>query len=459
MAKITVIMPSYNVAPYIRECMDSVLSQSLTDLEILCVDAGSEDGTFEILQSYAQQDSRIRLIRSEKKSYGYQMNLGLGEACGEYIGIVETDDYIESRMYEELYACAKENDADFVKADFDAFTTIAGEGRVFLRYFVAKGSSAAYNRLFSTQDYMDSRQSIDVFIWNGIYKRSFLEQHHIGFQETPGAAFQDCGFRYLVALYVKRGYFLRKSFYRYRRDNIGSSTYDNRCMLFNYGECAHLLEEVRGRADISDAQMRFLAKEMAVIAYRPCVALHVWGEPAEGTGEALEGFGRILREMMDEGHLRREMMEEELWVAARLLTLDFKAFATYVRVQAEILSETIRGFLKKVARAKEIVVFGGGYVGASILCLLHNNGVSNIRAFCDSDQERWGSTYRGLPLLSPKEAVDRFKEAYFIVGNESHGGEMRLQLHDLGVPESRTMIYGLHIGTLECVSMTMRFLD
>ena len=102
MPEISVIMPSLNVAPYIRECMDSVLCQSLKNIEILCIDAGSTDGTWEILEEYARKDVRVQLIRSDKKSYGYQMNLGLKAANGEYIGIVETDDYILPETFEEL---------------------------------------------------------------------------------------------------------------------------------------------------------------------------------------------------------------------------------------------------------------------------------------------------------------------------------------------------------------------
>ena len=86
--KISIIMPSLNVVEYIDECIKSVLNQTLTDIEILCVDAGSEDGTWEKLEQYASNDVRVKLIRSERKSYGYQMNLGIKAAKGEYIGIV-----------------------------------------------------------------------------------------------------------------------------------------------------------------------------------------------------------------------------------------------------------------------------------------------------------------------------------------------------------------------------------
>ena len=102
MPKVSVIMPSLNVVQYIQECMESVVRQTLSDIEIICVDAGSTDGTLEILQEFAKKDQRISIIVSDKKSYGYQMNLGLKAAKGEYIGIVETDDFIEPNMYEDL---------------------------------------------------------------------------------------------------------------------------------------------------------------------------------------------------------------------------------------------------------------------------------------------------------------------------------------------------------------------
>ena len=152
MPKVSVIMPSLNVVLYIRECIESVIHQTLKDIEIICIDAGSTDGTLEILEEYAQSDKRIRLLHSKKKSYGYQMNLGLKEAKGDYIGIVETDDYILPGMYEELYAYAVGHDAEFVKSDFDVFTTPAEGERLFLRYPIKDGSSIKYNVLFTAED-------------------------------------------------------------------------------------------------------------------------------------------------------------------------------------------------------------------------------------------------------------------------------------------------------------------
>ena len=117
-SKVSIIMPSLNVGPFIRECIDSAVNQTLTDIEILCVDAGSTDGTAEILQEYAAKDSRVHFIHSDVRSYGYQMNLGLDAATGEYIGILETDDWTEPNQFEKMYEAAKAQDADLVKSNY-----------------------------------------------------------------------------------------------------------------------------------------------------------------------------------------------------------------------------------------------------------------------------------------------------------------------------------------------------
>ena len=121
MAKVSIIIPTYNVEMYLVECMDSVVRQTLKDIEIICINDGSTDGSLEILKSYAEKDDRIIIVDKENGGYGIAMNIGLEKATGEYIGIVEPDDFVPINMYEDLYEIAKENNLDFVKADFYRF--------------------------------------------------------------------------------------------------------------------------------------------------------------------------------------------------------------------------------------------------------------------------------------------------------------------------------------------------
>ncbi len=459
MPKVSVIMPSLNVVVYIQECMDSVIGQTLKDLEILCIDAGSTDGTWEILEEYAKKDNRIKLIKSTKKSYGYQMNLGLKEASGKYIGIVETDDYILPETYEELYIYAEENNADFVKADFDVFTSRQDGERLFLKFSMKKYSNVKYHTIFSAKDYVNSKQTIDVFIWNGIYKRDFLRDNQILFQETPGAAFQDCGFRYQVALCVKRGFFVDGSYYRYRRDNINSSTYNSRCVLFNLAECKYLLSIVQSKSGICREQMRFLAREIAIIALRPYVELLQYGRPAEGTKEALEEFRIILIDFLEQDILEQSSIAPDVWLEIKMFVEKPDFYDYYARLKASIAKTAVQNFLENIAEKEHVVIFGSGYVGSCAYCMIRNNGVENVAAFCDNAQSKWGNMHMGCPVVSPEDAIGQFPEAYFIIANAVHSDEIQEQLISYGVPRQRIAAYSLSTFPLDCTNMTMRFAE
>ncbi len=455
MPKVSIIMPSLNVAPYIRECMESVICQTLKDIEILCVDAGSTDGTWEILEEYAKNDARIRVIKSEKKSYGYQMNLGIREASGEYIGIVETDDFILPRMYETLYGYAEENDAEVVKSDFDVFTTLEDGERMFLRYSLKKYSGVAYHTVVTSDTYMNRRQTIDVFIWNGIYKREFLQEHHIFFQETPGAAFQDCGFRYQVALHLQRGFFLNESFYRYRRDNVNSSTYNRKCVLFNLAECRNLIRIVQEMRGEYSEQMSFLAREIAVIAHRPYQELLTWGQPAEETKEALAEFRTILKDFIEKGILHPASVTETAWFEIRMFVENPDFYDYYTHLKAEVAAETIRSFLADIAKQEQVILFGSGFVGSCAYCLIRNNGIDHIAAFCDNDEAKWGSSYLGKVIVSPEEAIRRFPGAFFLITNAGHADEIQRQLVMLGVEKKRMRTYTYTTSPMDCTNMVM----
>ena len=107
-----------NAEQYLKQCLDSILGQTLRDIEIICVNDGSKDNSGAMLDAYAQRDDRVRVLHKENTGYGNSMNRGLDMARGEYIGIVESDDWVEPDMFEKLYQAAKAAKADVVKANF-----------------------------------------------------------------------------------------------------------------------------------------------------------------------------------------------------------------------------------------------------------------------------------------------------------------------------------------------------
>ena len=99
MPKVSIIVPIYGVEKYIKQCLDSIINQSLEDIEIILIDDGSKDNCPAIIDDYASKDTRIIAIHKENGGYGAANNVGLSIATGEYIGIVEPDDYIDKHMF------------------------------------------------------------------------------------------------------------------------------------------------------------------------------------------------------------------------------------------------------------------------------------------------------------------------------------------------------------------------
>ena len=224
MPKISVIIPIYNVEQYIRQCLDSVINQTLYDIEIICVDDGSTDQSSKILDDYAQKDSRIRVIHKKNSGYGNSINVGMDAARGEYLAILESDDVIVPEMYEELSAIGDHYNVDIVKGDFYKFTESETGNKELVPFrIVGKGM---YNRVhFLDRDRSLVMKHSLVYTWCGIYRSKFLRENHIRHNETPGASYQDNGFWFQTMSLAKTVYFVSKYYYCLRRDNPNSSIY------------------------------------------------------------------------------------------------------------------------------------------------------------------------------------------------------------------------------------------
>ena len=222
--KVSIIIPVYNVEKYLEECMESAVQQTLREIEIICINDGSTDRSPEILERYAAADPRIRLISKKNEGYGVGMNIGLENASGEYIGILEPDDFVPAEMYETLYRTAHEKDLDLIKADFFRFVS-APDGTYIKTLNRLSADPDDYGKIFDPGN-TPSALAFIMNTWSGIYKRSFIEQYRIRHNTTPGAAFQDTGFWAQTFIYAHRAMIIDTPLYMNRRDNAGSSVHD-----------------------------------------------------------------------------------------------------------------------------------------------------------------------------------------------------------------------------------------
>lgn len=238
--KVSILVPCYNVEKYLRQCLDSVVHQTLKEIEIICINDGSKDSTLDILKEYAEKDNRIIIIDKANSGYGDSMNQGLLKATGDYIGIVESDDFAELNMFEVLYNTAIQNKAEVVKSNFYAYFTKTNTNT---KTIVIPEADA--NQIICPRE----RQGIfwsAPCIWAAIYKRDFLNKNHIDFLPTPGASYQDTAFNFKVWLMVERVYLISDAFLHYRQDNENSSVNSPGkvfCVCDEYHEIEHYAKE------------------------------------------------------------------------------------------------------------------------------------------------------------------------------------------------------------------------
>ncbi len=218
---VSIVMPIYNAMPYLTQALDSAINQTLSNIEIICVNDGSRDNSLEVMSEYAKKDHRIHVIDKPNGGYGQAMNTGIAAANGEYIGILEPDDYIMPDMYEVLYSRASKDNLDFVRSDFYSFITNSDEVDQ-LHLEKVSPWPEYYGPILNPQE--DIRLfNLKMENWTGIYKADFVREHCIRFNESPGAGFQDNGFWFQTYCWATRIAIVDKPFYCYRNDNVNSS--------------------------------------------------------------------------------------------------------------------------------------------------------------------------------------------------------------------------------------------
>lgn len=178
MIKLSIILPVYNVAKYLDKCINSLLNQTIKELEFIFVNDGTPDNSVEIIKKYQKQDKRIKLIEKENGGQASARNLGLKHAKGEYIAFLDSDDYVSEDMYEILYNRAKKDDLDIVICNY--YLTYPDRIEEFKNNITNKKE-----KNINIKEYI----TLSPCPWNRIFKRSFLENQEFNFPE--GIIYED----------------------------------------------------------------------------------------------------------------------------------------------------------------------------------------------------------------------------------------------------------------------------
>ena len=219
MPELSVIIPVYNTEQYLRECLDSVVTQTYKDMEIICVNDGSTDNSLEILNEYKEKDTRIKVITIKNQGPAIARNTGLYAATGKYITFVDSDDYLEKNTYEK--ALQHITDVDLVCFGVDVFgDKISSKSKPYEEYYKLK-----YNDKVMLNN--EIRFSTNCSSCNKIFKRYFIEKKQIKFPD--GFRYEDAGFYWKYILNSQSAFYIKDCFYKYRRrtNSIMSETFTN----------------------------------------------------------------------------------------------------------------------------------------------------------------------------------------------------------------------------------------
>jgi len=224
--KVSIIIPVYNVEKYLRQCLDSVVNQTLKDIEIICVNDGSTDNSLHILEEYADKDPRVRVLNQENMGSGVARNRAIKQATGEYIGFMDSDDYADLTMFEKLYEHAKLNDCEIVMCPMlivkeNGEEVNSSDLKSFYFYNLDCFDETFDNRIFNYRDTENFIFEVAVNAYNKIYKNSFVKKYNARFAEE-GLIFQDNIFFYHTYLNASRMSLIREFLYYHRTHRPGS---------------------------------------------------------------------------------------------------------------------------------------------------------------------------------------------------------------------------------------------
>ena len=211
MVKVSIIVPVYNVEKYLSKCLESLINQTLKDIEIICVNDGSGDNSLDILKNFAQKDSRIKIIDKQNEGVAIARNIALEQATGDYIGFVDSDDYIDLDYFEKLYNTATKNNSDI------AVASILKHKKYFDKYNVRYSEEQVAENIQEKIKLCGDKKHFFFYAWNKIYKTDLIKNNKIKFSE--GQIYEDVMFAMNALYFSNKVVYVPNTKYHYVERN------------------------------------------------------------------------------------------------------------------------------------------------------------------------------------------------------------------------------------------------
>lgn len=423
--KVSFVIPVYNMMSYLEECLDSLLNQTLKEIELICVDDGSTDGSFALLQEYESKHPLIQVLqnREEGLGAGHARNLGLDHATGEFVHVVDSDDYFEWNMAERLYEKAVETQADIVLFDVMRFDTQTGarmeDGTTLQKALLPEKT------VFSGEDLGEHLFQVTCgAAWNKLLRRRFVEEYQFRFQVNQ--VIDDIFFTYTSLSVAKKIAVVEDKLLHYRTNNsLSQFSNKSRVPLSPVNVCTCLKQWMEAQGVFS-----CFAKSYYNFAQMFC-QLYLYDLKEESNLQLL--VSRLKESgLEDMGFLsaERECYQSEAiksWVSS-LCSLDTEAFCQSVRLKK----------VKTIAQGESCAIYGFGRMIDQALSKIKENHAICV-AIVDGSQGKQGEVYEGITVTAP-ETLRTIKPNLVLIASPFYYQEMATYLIEMGFHEEQIIL-------------------
>lgn len=370
---------------FIRECLDSILMQTLQEIEIICIDDGSTDQTLDILKEYKNKLNNLKILHQENQGPGIARNNGICAAVGEYLAFMDADDFYPSAdTLEKMYTTSKREKAEIC----------GGSGCTFRNgIYTYDGFRKGFTFL---EDGWIKKEEFPIIngYWRFIYKNAFIKENHIFFPDYLRC--EDPPFFMTAIAYAGHVYCMKEITYVYRKEHKQVFFTQRKALDYAKGMRDSLIISKRAKmVSIYHQILNELQGELSALMYL---------------------YGRHNDEMRDIIHQINEIIHDEVTDNAKLpLLKEGKEIAEYI----ENAQEEIRCLLKELGNEKKVLIYGAGTVGKQVRAFLEENGIA-IESFVVSNAKQNADSLDGLQIRSIDDYLDDKDECMVIIATFSY---------------------------------------
>lgn len=406
MEKVSVIVPVYNVEAYLKECLEGIINQTYEDLEILCIDDCSTDGSFAVLKEYEQKDSRIVILENEKNGgLAYTRNAGLARATGEYVLFVDSDDTIALDLVESCMEVV--SGCDMVCFDYEQVTA---DAQVIARQYACKMKDGVYTgESFFTESVCTDSTIFSA--WSKLMRREFLTENHILFYD--GILYEDMLFTFQCLIKAQKVYSVNRKLYRYR---------------------------VR-QTSIMTTEITAKNIESYVISICEMMKLYLQNDFCQEMNQAIEGYVRKVS--------REYISVYRKWGNRKLETVLLKDNPEYLKLYRTFSELFINSGkllhidserIERIRQYPYIVLYGAGDIARSTLEILDQHDIS-IHGIAVSDADGNRKSLLGNSIKVLQDYSEIREECLVLIGTiPRYYSEIREQLRENGFFQWMEMI-------------------